>query len=220
MPKPKTRTKIKDKWREKQWVVVEAPTAFGNTPVAYVPLTSTETAIGRVVDTTLFDLQKLDPQQYAIKLYFQIDKVHDGKADTIMKGHEYSKEYLRSMIRRGSSMVNFIKDYETKDGYLVRVYTVVFTQGRINSSKKHDLRLLADKIVGEKMKTLDYNTFYQEVVAEKIGAEIQEQAKKIVHLRKVGIRKTKLLRRPKETVTAASPEEEAEEETEVEAAAA
>ncbi len=219
MPKAKTRTKVKDKWREKQWVVVEAPPAFGNTPVAYVPLTSAETAIGRVVDTTLFDLQKLDPQQYAIKLYFQIDKVHEGKADTIMKGHEYSKEYLRSMIRRGSSMVNFIKDYETRDGYLVRVYTVVFTQGRINSSKKHDLRLLADKIVSEKVKTLDYNAFYQEVVAEKIAAEIQEQAKKIVHLRKVGIRKTKLLRRPSETV-APPPEEEAEEETEVEAAVA
>ena len=219
MPKAKTRTKVKDKWREKQWVVVEAPPAFGSTPVAYVPLTSAETAIGRVVDTTLFDLQKLDPQQYAIKLYFQIDKVHEGKADTIMKGHEYSKEYLRSMIRRGSSMVNFIKDYETKDGYLVRVYTVVFTQGRINSSKKHDLRLLADKIVSEKVKTLDYNAFYQEVVAEKIASEIQEQAKKIVHLRKVGIRKTKLLRRPSETVAPPPPEEAAEEET-VEAAAA
>jgi small subunit ribosomal protein S3Ae len=208
MPKAKTRTKIKDKWREKKWVVIEAPVPFGNTPVAYVPLTTDETAIGRVVETTLFDLQKQDPQQYAIKLYFQIDKVGENKAQTIMKGHEYSKEYLRSMIRRGSSMVNFIRDYQTKDSFLVRVYVVVFTQGRINSSKKHALRLAANEIVRKNAEELDYNTFCQEVVAEKIAADIQEEARKITQVRKVGIRKTKLIRRPGETVEAPPPEEE------------
>jgi len=210
MPKAKTRTKIKDKWREKKWVVIEAPAPFGNTPVAYVPLTTDETAIGRVIETTLFDLQKQDPQQYAIKLYFQIDKVGESKAQTIMKGHEYAREYLRSMVRRGSSMVNFIRDYQTKDGFLVRVYTVVFTQGRVNSSKKHALRLVADKIVRKKAEELDYNTFCQEVVAEKIAADIQEQVRKISQVRKVGIRKTKLIRRPGETVEAPPPEAEEE----------
>ncbi|MBM3898133.1 MAG: 30S ribosomal protein S3ae [Thaumarchaeota archaeon] len=208
MPKAKTRTKIKDKWREKKWVVIEAPTPFGNTPVAYVPLTTDETAIGRVVETTLFDLQKQDPQQYAIKLYFQIDKVGENKAQTIMKGHEYSKEYLRSMVRRGSSMVNFIRDYQTKDGFLVRVYVVVFTQGRINSSKKHALRLAADEIVRKKTEELNYNLFCKEVVEEKVAAGIQEAAKKISQVRKVGIRKTKLIRRPGETVNAPPEEEE------------
>lgn len=213
MPKTKARTKVKDRWREKQWVVVEAPAPFGNLPVAYVPLTSSETALGRVVKTTLFDLQKQDPQQYSIKLHFQIENVTGNKAQTIMKGHEYSREYLRSMIRRGSSMVNFIKDYETKDGFLVRVYVVVLTQGRVNSSKKHSLRLVADSILKEKTQALDYNTFCQEVVAEKIAADIQEEARKIAQLRKVGIRKTKLVKKPGE-VLSASPLEQVEEEVE------
>jgi len=212
MPKAKTRAKIKDKWREKKWVVIEAPVPFGSTPVAYVPLTTDETAIGRVVDTTLFDLQKQDPQQYAIKLHFQIDKVVENKAQTILKGHEYAREYLRSMVRRGSSMVNLIRDYRTKDGFLVRVYTVVFTQGRINSSKKHALRLVADGIVRKKTEELDYDKFCQEVVSEKIAANIQEEARKITQVRKVGIRKTKLISRPSETIKAPPPE--VEEETE------
>ena len=216
MPKAKAR-KVKDKWREKQWVVVEAPVPFGNVPVAYVPLTSSETAIGRVVETTLFDLQKQDPQQYAIKLHFQIDSVSENKAQTIMKGHEYSREYLRSMIRRGSSMVSFIRDYETKDGYLVRVYVVALTQGRVNSSKKRTLRLVADKVLKERTQKYDYNAFCQEVVAEKVAADIQEEAKKITQLRKVGIRKTKLIKRPGE-VLATPPPEEAEEELEAAAA--
>jgi small subunit ribosomal protein S3Ae len=127
-----------------------------------------------------------------------------------MKGHEYSKEYLRSMIRRGSSMVNFIRDYQTKDGFLVRVYVVVFTQGRINSSKKHALRLAADGIVRKKAEELDYNTFCQEVVAEKIASDIQEEAKKINQVRKVGIRKTKLIKRPGETVEAPPAKEPVE----------
>ena len=31
------KTRVKDKWREKKWVTVQAPDSFNNVPVAYVP---------------------------------------------------------------------------------------------------------------------------------------------------------------------------------------
>ena len=54
----KTR-KIKDKWKEKRWITVMAPDSFNNVPVAYVPITNDETAIGRVVEVTLFDILRV-----------------------------------------------------------------------------------------------------------------------------------------------------------------
>ena len=111
----KTR-KIKDKWKEKRWVTVLAPDSFNNVPVAYVPITTDKTAIGRVVEVTLFDILKGDPSQHQYKLFFKINQVTGEKATTIFKRYEYAKEFLRSLIRRGSSKINFIMDAKTKDG--------------------------------------------------------------------------------------------------------
>lgn len=193
MAKGKKVGKVKDKWREKTWALVEAPRLFNNAVVAYVPITESEKAIGRVVETTLYDILRQDPKQYNTKLYFEIVKIEGEKAHSILKGHEYSREYLRSLTRRGSSMVNFIDDYTTKDGTKVRVYTVAFTQGRINSSRKHAIRLATRKVLSEKTQTLTYEEFATEVVHEKCAQDVYNEAKKIIHLRHVGIKKTKLI---------------------------
>ena len=108
----KTR-KIKDKWKEKRWITVLAPDSFNNVPVAYIPITNDKTAIGRVIEVTLFDILKGDPSQHQYKLFFKINKVTDEKATTIFKRYEYAKEFLRSLIRRGSSRINF--NYRYKD---------------------------------------------------------------------------------------------------------
>jgi small subunit ribosomal protein S3Ae len=188
--------KVRDKWKLKQWVTVLASPSFGNAPIGRVPITDIEKPAGRVVETTLYDILKQDPQHYSFKLYFQIDKVDGDTAYTILKGHEFSREYLRSLIRRGSSMSDFIKDYKTKDGYLVRVYTIALSQGRMNSSKKHEIRMIIDKIIGERAASLAYDQFVQETVLQKLASDVYNEAKKVTRLRHVGVRKTKLISRP------------------------
>ncbi|MCS7116267.1 MAG: 30S ribosomal protein S3ae [Nitrososphaerota archaeon] len=196
MSKRKKAGKLKDKWKEKAWVIVEAPPSFGSTVIASIPITSPEKAIGRCVETTLYDIVRQDPQQYTIKLYFQIEHIDGDRAKTIFKSYEYSRDYLRSLIRRGSSMVNFINDYTTKDGVKIRVYTVFFTQSRINSSRKHALRMIAHNILKEKSEKLNYDQFAQEAVLGKIASDIYNEAKKICQLRHVGIRKMKMVQKP------------------------
>lgn len=188
--------KVKDKWKLKKWVTVLASQSFGNAPIATIPITDEEHAIGRVVETTLYDILKQDPQHYSFKLYFQIFKIENEFAYTIFKGHEYAREYLRSLVRRGSSMADFIRDYKTKDGYTIRVYCVAFSQGKMNSSKKHDIRLIMDKIISERASSLTYDQFAQEMVLQKIASDVYNEAKKVTHLRHVGIRKSKLVSRP------------------------
>ncbi|MEM0117613.1 MAG: 30S ribosomal protein S3ae [Conexivisphaerales archaeon] len=195
---PKRAPKVKDKWREKKWISVLAPKSFGSLEVAEIPVTSVENAVGRTVEATLFDLLKQDPQHYNIKLYFKIDKIDDSRAYTTFKGHEYSREFMKSLVRRGSSMVNFIGDYTTRDSYKVRVYVSAFTQGRVNSSKKSSIRKAADSVLKEKASTLTYDQFVQEVVLGKLGADIFAEAKKVTALRQLNIRKTKLIHAPAE----------------------
>ncbi len=190
--------RVRDKWKSKVWLTVHAPRALGSVPIASIPANSPEAAIGRVVETTLFDIFKDDPSNYSIKLYFKIVSVDGTDAYTIFKGHEYAREYLRNLIRRGSSMVDYINNYATRDGYKVRIFVVAFTKNRINSSRKHAIRMAAHKILSERVPKLTYDQFIHEILVGNLKEMILREAKKVCPIRHLGIRKTKLLEVPKE----------------------
>lgn len=204
--------RVRDKWRDKQWVVVSKPSGFEpQVPVNYIPITDVELAKGRTIENTLHDMMKGNPDQsmdqHQIKIYVQIDKIIDGSASTIFKGHEYAKEFLRSLIRRGSSMITFTHDFTTMDGHTFRIAVIAFTQRRVNSSKKHEIRMVAYKLLTEKIPQLTIDQLVQQVTGSKgedipretnskLGAEILNEARKITVIRHIGIKKTKLISTP------------------------
>jgi len=188
--------RVRDKWRDKQWVVVNSPSAFGGGPLNYIPITDPSMAIDRVIENTMFDIMKQDPTQHQIKVFVQINKITDGVASTIFKGHEYAKEFLRSLVRRGSTKILYIHEYTTLDGHTFRVVFICFTQKRINSSKKHGIRMVAHQILSEKIPKMTVDQFAQEVTMGKLAAEVLTTANKITILRHSGIEKTKLLSTP------------------------
>jgi len=189
----KTR-KIKDKWKEKRWVTVLAPDSFNNVPIAYVPITDDENAKGRVIEITLFDILKGDPSQHQYKIFFQIDKVTKEKATTIFKKYEYAKEFLRSLIRRGSSKINFILDTKTKDGYIFRIKVLALSHRELNTSRKHALRIIAKDVIEKTVPHMTIDQFVQASCYGKINSDIMAATKKIIHLRHVGLEKVKLTR--------------------------
>ena len=196
----KTR-KIKDKWKEKRWVTVMAPDSFNNIPVAYVPITSDKTAVGRVVEVTLFDILKGDPSQHQYKLFFQINKVTEEKATTVFKRYEYAKEFLRSLIRRGSSRINFVIDSKTKDGYVFRIKILTLSHRELNTSVKRALRLEAKKQIERIVPQMTIDEFVQAACYGKINSDIMAATKKIIRVRHVGLEKVRLLRTSEEEVT-------------------
>ena len=199
MARRKGRTK--DKWREKRWVTVNAPESFNVVPIAYVPITDDENAIGRVLEVTLYDILKGDPSQHQYKMYFQIDKVDGDKASTIFKRFEYSKEFLRSLVRRGSSKINFIIDIKTKDGYIFRVKIIALTHRQLNTSRKHALRLIARDIINKTVPDMTVDQFVQATCYSKINSDIMAAFKKVIRVRHVGLEKVKLIRTAdKETI--------------------
>ena len=188
------KTRVKDKWREKKWVTVLAPDSFNNIPIAYIPITTDETAKGRVIEVTLFDILKGDTSQHQYKIYFQIDKVEGDKATSIFKGYEYSKEFLRSLVRRGSSKINFIAEVRTKDGYVFRIKVIALTHRPLNTSRKHALRLIAKDVMDKTIPNMTIDQFVQATCYGKINSDILAAFKKVIRMRHVGLEKVKLLR--------------------------
>jgi small subunit ribosomal protein S3Ae len=201
--------RVRDKWRDKQWVVVNKPSGFEpQTPINYIPVTDPTQIKGRTIENTLHDMMRGNPDQsmdqHQIKVFIEIDSISDGVANTIFKGHEYAKEFLRSLVRRGSSMITFTHDYTTIDGHTFRVATVAFTLRRVNSSKKHEIRLIAQKILAERIPQMTVDQFILQVTGNKgedipretnskLGVAVLEEARKITAMRHLGIKKTKLI---------------------------
>ena len=193
MVRRKTR-KIKDKWKEKRWVTVLASDSFNNIPIAYIPITDDKTAIGRVVEVTLFDILKGDPSQHQYKIFFQIQKVSGEKATTIFKRYEYAKEFLRSLVRRGSSKINISLDVKTKDGYIFRIKIIALSHRELNTSRKHALRLIAKQVLEKTVPNMTIEQFVQAACYGKINSDIMAAAKRVIRLRHVGLEKVKLIR--------------------------
>jgi small subunit ribosomal protein S3Ae len=186
--------RIKDKWRDKRWVTAHAPNSFNNVPIAYVPITDDESAVGRVLEVTLYDILKGDPSQHQYKIYFQINKVDGDKASTIFKRYEYSKEFLRSLVRRGSSKINFIIDIKTKDGYIFRIKLLALTHRQLNTSRQHALRLIARDVINKTIPEMTIDQFVQATCYSKINSDIMAAFKKVIRVRHVGLEKVKLIR--------------------------
>ena len=188
------KTRVKDKWREKKWVNVFAPDSFNNVPIAYIPITDEENAKGRVLEVTLFDILKGDPSQHQYKMYFQIDKVEGEKATTIFKRYEYAKEFLRSLIRRGSSKITYVFDVKTKDGYIFRLKVLALTHRPLNTSRQHALRLIAKDVMEKTIPQMTIDQFVQATCYGKINSDIMAAAKKVIRMRHIGLEKVKLIR--------------------------
>ena len=69
--------RVRDKWRGKGWYMVFSPPYFGSVELGSVPAEEPEKLIGRVVDSTLYDITNDFAHQY-LKMRFQIAEV-EGK---------------------------------------------------------------------------------------------------------------------------------------------
>ena len=186
----------RDKWRRKEWYDIILPSYFGETKVGETPSDDPEKVQGRVFETTLAAITGDFSQEY-MKMYFQVDEIEGHVARTVFKGHEYLRDYLRSLVRRRSTKVDGFFRVYTKDGYRVKVVVTALTQRRIQTTKEVAIRKVMTAIVMDKAENLTYDQLAHEMVLGKLASDVYNEAKNVCALRHVGVRKSELLALPK-----------------------
>jgi small subunit ribosomal protein S3Ae len=186
-----------------------APPYFGNVELGSVPAEKQEQLIGRVAEATLYDITGDFSHQY-LKMFFQVNQIDGKTARTLFKGHEYSRDYLRSLVRRRTTKVDGLFNLTTKDGYQMRIAVSALTLSRIKTSQEKIIRKIMDKTIKEKSAVLTLDQFVQEMVLGKIASDIYNESKQVAPLRHVGIRKSKLIAQPNQPVQ--TPQEPTKEE--------
>lgn len=186
---------VRDKWRRKDWYDVYLPRYFGETKVGETPTDDPSKLLGRVYETTLAQITGDFSQEY-LKLFFQVTEVEESTAQTVFKGHEYLRDYLRSLVRRRSTKIDGAFRITTPDGYKLKIVVTALTNSRIKTSQERAIRDIMRQVVEEKAKTLDFGQIVHEMVLGKLASDVYNEARKITALRHVGVRKSELITLP------------------------
>jgi len=190
----------------KRWYTVLAPEQFDRQELGDTPAEEPEQVLDRTIETTLADISD-DTSENNTKLTFQITDVGSDAAYTQFVKHELTRDYLRSLVRRGASKVEAYVTVLTADDYRMQIQPVAFTTKKADESQEKAIRRTMIDMVEEAAEERTFEEMVDSVVAGRLSSAIYGEAKTIYPLRRVEVAKATL---------EASPEEvAAEEETAV-----
>ncbi|MGC8687064.1 MAG: 30S ribosomal protein S3ae [Thermoplasmata archaeon] len=191
--------KIKDKWKAKSWYKILTPESFGSKEIAETPSETSEQLMGRVAETTLYNLNGDVKKEY-VKLFFKVTGVDGNQAHTMFIGHDVTQDYIRRLIRRRKSRVDAIFPLTTSDGYKIRVKVTAVADKRLNSSIKSAIRKKIMEPVLVNGSKLTFYEFVNYMLSEKIVQDIEKSVKTVYNIKKVEVRKSNLLQKPTDQI--------------------
>ena len=192
MAKAKARRRVRDTWKEKSWYTIKTPVNFEDKEIGETPAKDPELLIGRGVEVTMRELTGDFSKQY-IKLRFEIDNVAGEVANTKFTGHKTTTDYVRSMIRRGTSRIDASAVVTTKDDRKIKLQVLAVTIRRAKSSQQRYMRSVIEDLLREAASEKSFDELVKVCVNGKLASEIYHKAKKIYPLKRVEIIKSKVI---------------------------
>ena len=184
------RRRVRDTWKENNGIKIMTPKEFGEAEIGTTP--HDHMLIRRRVESSLRELSGDFSKQY-IKLHFQIDNVAGDTANTNFVGHQVTTDYVRSMIRRGTSRIDAITQVKTQDNVKMKVHVLAVTIKRAKSSQQKFIRETMERLVAEAAVDKTFRDLVEEVITGKLASHIYHEAKKIYPLKRVEILKTRVI---------------------------
>lgn len=195
MAKKRVRQK-KTTFKEKTWYTVEAPISFNNKKIGNI-IGLENNIVGRTIETLLFDFTD-NYDDITCKLKFKVTKLEQGSnlCKSILIGHSYTNDYVRSLVEKPSSKVTTIENFTTKDKYIYRLTTVCVTIRRARSSQQIVIRRIMREMLNKFAKSLNHEKFVRGFVYGEFQHQISRLAKTIYPLSSCTVIKSKLISTP------------------------
>ncbi|MGM0590771.1 MAG: 30S ribosomal protein S3ae [Halobacteriota archaeon] len=183
--------------RGKRWYTVLAPEQFDRAELGKTVADEPEKVVGRTIEATLGELTD-DAGANNTKLTFKVTDVGSDTAYTEFVKHELTRDYLRSLVRRGASKVGATLTVLTADDYRVRLQPVAFTTKKADRSQEQAIREIMTRLVREAARERTFEGLVDSVVDGRLSSAIYGEAKTIYPLRRVEVQKLTLEAHPAE----------------------
>lgn len=188
----RSQKRAKDKWKEKKWYRIMAPSQLGGKEIAMAVSNGAEGLNGRVIELPLSEFSGNFKKSNA-KLRFRIVDTIGTKCTTIFIGHAVNDDYVRRMVRRRKERIDIVKTIKTTDSYEFVLKIVAITDNKLTTNKSVELRNKITELVDERTKNMDYFEFARFVIEDESVAEILNGVKDIYPLKKLELRKSVLM---------------------------
>ncbi len=188
----KAQKKGKEKWKEKIWYTIEAPSYLGSKEVTVALGEDADSMINRIVEVPISDLTG-NFKKSNEKALFRIIGCEGTKCKTIFIGHYIGDDYIRRLVRRRKERIDIIKDVKTSDGSVITVKIVVVSDGKLTNTKKSEIRKALTDFIVSKSSQLNYADFVRYLIGDDVYNDMVEVTKNIYPLRKMEIRKSELV---------------------------
>ena len=196
--KRSSRGRTVDKWSLKNLYTILSPEdldlgpASKGAPVGETIGADPEKVIGRILEVPLSDLA----QKYSLiysKILLKIVDVVGSNAKTKFAGHSFASDYVRSLVKRRRTRIDWIGTVTTKDGIELRLTITSLTMRRSKTSRKHSIRLEMRELVQKVASEMDFNEFVNYMLIGNLSAELFDVCRKIYPIATVDIQKSKVL---------------------------
>lgn len=191
MAKKKQSGRRVEGWKAKNWFKVYVPDNLGKAYIGDTISSDVDTVKGRIMQSTLGEILNDYAKQH-IKMKFKINEVTGDAAYTEFVGHDVTRDYLRSLVKRRSSRVDCVVPVVTKDNKKVRLTISVYTFARANISQEHAIRNVIFAAVAAQSPAWDVTTLVNGIVSGEISRDLFKAVKTIYPTRRVEIIKSKV----------------------------
>ena len=178
-------------WKAKSWFKVYVPDNLGKAYIGDTISSDVETVKGRIMQSTLGEILNDYGKQH-IKMRFKINEVTGDAAYTEFVGHEVTRDYLRSLVKRRSSRIDCMMLVVTKDNKKVRLTISVYTFARANIAQEHAIRKAIMTSVAAQAPAWDLTTLVNGIVSGEISRDLFKSIKTIYPTRRVEVIKSKV----------------------------
>ena len=178
-------------WKAKSWFKVHVPDNLGKAYIGDTIANDAESVVGRIMTATLGEITNDYAKQH-MKMSFKIANVTGDSAYTEFVGHEVTRDYLRSLVKRRSSRIDCIVPVTTKDNKKVRLTICCYTFARANISQEHAIRNAIMQAVAVQAQAWDLNTLLNGIVSGEISRDLFKAVKTIYPTRRVEVIKSKV----------------------------
>jgi small subunit ribosomal protein S3Ae len=191
MAKKKQAGRRVEGWKAKSWYKVYTPDSLGKVYIGDTIANDPENVVGRVMQTTLGEIIN-DYARQNVKMKFRVENVTGDAAYTEFIGHELTRDYLRSLVKRRTSRIDSHVPVTTKDGKKVDLTVTCYTLTRANLSQTHAIRGLMAQKAQDMAREGDFNALLNGIVTGEISKEIFKAVKPLFPVRRVEIIKSKV----------------------------
>ncbi len=188
------RSTTKDKWKEKSWYTIVAPSYFGEKEIGLSPSSDPKYMIGRTIAVPVSTFTGNFKKASSMVL-FQVDNCEGKRCTTKFIGHEVSDDTIRRMIRRRRERMDIVTDVKTKDFFNVAVKLVLVADQKLTGTKRSEIRYSVVNFVVNKAAEMDLAAFANYIIGDDVYGDLVNSLKEVYPIRKIEIRKTEIGKR-------------------------